>query len=455
MILCNRNGPVRRIGPSAALKMSGADKDFVTRMPLWKQAILCLVLLAGAGAGWYLYKNPEIVGLARESASGSDRPQAGGQQAGGQQTGGRQEGGRQNRIPGLVGGGAVNVVSAPVETDNSGDVVMALGTAKAVRSVTLYPEVPGTVALVNFAAGKKVEGGDILVQLNNEEQKIAVEKAEIGLEQAQGALERQQTLAKSKATSSVALSDAETAERMAEVELKTAKVDLRRRGITAPFSGVTGLTDLSIGDFVTTTTPLAMVDDFSTVRVDFEIPERWSGMVREGQPITATAQALPGSRFAGTISGVDNRVDATTRTLRLQADLVNYAGLLKTGMAIMVSLEFEANQELAVPSLAVQWDRRGSFVWKVVDGAVRRTDVAIIRRQSGIVVLKGEVATGDHVVVEGLLRLREGAKVTEVDQTPTIVEDNTLRPSVPKPAVAPAKDSVPAASGAAPASTRS
>jgi RND family efflux transporter MFP subunit len=191
------------------------------------------------------------------------------------------------------------------------------------------------------------------------------------------------------------------------------------------------------------------------MRVDFEIPERWSGLVRQGQQITATAQALPGSQFSGKISGVDTRVDATTRTLRLQADLANYAGLLKTGMAIMVSLEFEANQELAVPNLAVQWDRRGSFVWKIVDGAVRRSDVAIIRRQSGIVVLKGEVAAGDRVVVEGLLRLREGAKVTEVDQTPTIVEDNTLRPGAPEPAMAPAQDSVPAVSGAAPTSTRS
>ena len=78
---------------------------------------------------------------------------------------------------------------------------------------------------------------------------------------------------------------------------------------------------------------------------------------------------------------MDNRVDPVTRTLRLQADLVNYGGLLKTGMAVMVSMEFDANKELAVPSLAVQWDRRGSFVWKVADGAVRRTDVAIVRRR--------------------------------------------------------------------------
>jgi RND family efflux transporter MFP subunit len=251
----------------------------------------------------------------------------------------------------------------------------------------------------------------------------------------------------------VALSDAETAVKMAEVELKTAKVDLSRRTITAPFAGVTGLTDLSIGDLVTNTTVLATVEDLSTMRVEFEIPERWAGRVTEGQALTATAQALPGSSFAGQISGVDNRVDPVTRTLRLQADLAHYAGLLKTGMAIMVSMEFNASQELAVPSLAVQWDRRGSFVWKVADNAVRRTDVAIIRRESGVVVLAGGVAAGDRVVVEGLLRLRDGAKINEVNETPEIVE-GTPKPNG-EPVVAPASDSVPAVGGAAQTSTRS
>ena len=128
----------------------------------------------------------------------------------------------------------------------------------------------------------KSMAGDLLVRLDDEEQKVAVEKAEITLKQAQDALERQEALAKTKTNSSVALSDAETAERMAEVDLKTAKVDLGRRSVTAPFSGVTGLSDLSIGAFVSNTTPLAMVDDLSTMRVDFEIPEALGRAGRAG-----------------------------------------------------------------------------------------------------------------------------------------------------------------------------
>ncbi len=356
--------------------------------------------------------------------------------------------GRPSRIPGLIGGGAVNVVTAQVESDTLGDTVMSLGTAKATRSVTLYPEVSGTVAEVDVVPGKTVAAGDLLVRLEDDEQKVAVEKAQIALQQTQDMLARQQSLAKSKTISDVALSDSKTAMRMAEVELKSAGIDLGRRSIKAPFSGVTGLTDLSIGDFVTTSTALATIDDFSTMRVDFEVPERWAGRVVNGQSITATAQAFPGSKFDGKITGVDNHVDQTTRTLRMRAELANDDGALKTGMAILVSLQFDRASDLTVPSLAVQWDRRGSFVWKVVDGAARRSDVAIVRRHSGIVVVKGDVQQGDRVVVEGLLRLREGAKVNEVNETPDIVEDTP-------PAVG-GNETTPAVSGAGTAaSTRS
>jgi RND family efflux transporter MFP subunit len=186
-----------------------------------------------------------------------------------------------------------------------------------------------------------------------------------------------------------------------------------------------GLTDISIGDLVTTTTAITALDDLSTVHVRFEVPERWAGRIAQGQAITATAQGLPGSEFAGRVTGVDNRVDETTRTLRLEAELANEGFALKSGMAIRVAMRFESDEHLVVPSLSVQWDRDGSFVWKVVDGAARRADVTILRRQSGIVTVQGELAAGETVVVEGIQRLREGAMVTQVNETPALVDEES------------------------------
>lgn len=381
-------------------------------MSLFKQVLLSLILVAVAGAGWYAYRNPAAVGLAGESAG---EP---GQAARSTASGG-------NRIPGLIGqGGAVNVITQPVETDQGGQTVTALGTAKAARSVTLYPQVTGIVTDVPFRPGEVVEAGDALLELEDDEQQVAADRARVAFRQAEATLERSRSLAQSNTISNAALLEAETTAELAEIEVRSAEIALQRRMVKAPFAGVTGLTDISAGDLITPTTAITTLDDLSTVRVAFEVPERWAARIALGHPITATAPGLAGSEFSGSVTGIDNRIDETTRTLRLEAELANEERALRAGMAITVMLPFETDLDLAVPSLAVQWDRRGSFVWKIVDGAARRADVAIVRRESGVVIVRGDVDQGDRVVVEGVQRLRQGAKVAEVDATPAVIGED-------------------------------
>jgi RND family efflux transporter MFP subunit len=393
-------------------------------MSLLKQALVCLVLVAAAAAGWYVYQRPELVGLAAaDGAATAATPGRPGGAGGG------------NRIPGLIGGGgALNVITAPVETDAGGETVMALGTAKAARSVTIFPQVSGIVTEVAFIPGQPVEAGAVLIRLQDDEQEVAVERARVTLKQAQDTLERSETLAQSRTIAAVALAEAETAAQLAEIELKTAEIELARRTVTAPFAGTTGLTDVSVGDLVTSTTEITDLDDLSAIRVGFELPERWAGRIALDQPITAMAQALPGSQFNGRIAAIDNRIDETTRTLRLEAELANEGQALKTGMAVNVELRFDTAEQLAVPTLSVQWDRGGSYVWKVVDGAARRAAIDILQRESGIVIVQGEVAAGDKVVVEGIQRLREGAKVAEVGLEPAAVDEGAP-PAAEEPSV--------------------
>ena len=392
-----------------------------------RQTLVSLMLIAVVAAGWAVYRDPGLVGLGREAADEAN-PRGG-------QTAGRGGG---NRIPGLVGRGrAVNVITQPVAIDSGGETIIALGTAKAARSVTLYPQVTGIVAEVAFRPGEAAAAGDPLLRLEDDEQRVAADRAHVELRQAQATLERSRALAASRTISEAALLEAETDAELAEIAVRSAEIDLARRTVRAPFAGVTGLTDISVGDLVTSTTPITTLDDLSTLRVAFEVPERWAGRIARGHPIIATAQGLAGAQFAGAVIGIDNRIDETTRTLRLEAGLANEGRTLKAGMAISVTLRFETDRALAVPSLSVQWDRDGSFVWKVVDGAARRADVAIVRRESGIVIVEGAVAAGDRVVVEGVQRLREGAKVLEVDEQPALIgdEDEVSEDAVPPAAV--------------------
>jgi RND family efflux transporter MFP subunit len=411
------------------------------------QAILSLVLIAAVAGGWYFYRNPDLSGPAPAAGEGSGQRQAG--TAGSGEGQGR--GNRDNRIPGLIGGGgAVNVVTAPIETDLAGSRVVALGTAKAAHSVVLYPEVSGIVADIMFKPGQEVAEGAVLLRLDDDEQQVVADRARIEYARARATFERSRSLADSKTISSVALEDAEMAAQIAENQVRIAEIAVNRRLVTAPFAGVVGLTDLSIGDLVSNSTPIATIEDLSTIRIGFEVPERWSARVVEGQEISASALAISGSHFAGKIVGIDNHVDETTRTLKLEAELTNRDKVLKTGMAVTVTLEFAADKELVVPSLAVQWDRRGSFVWKIVEGSAKRVDVAIVKRESGVVVVTGDVAEGDKVVVEGILRLRDGAKVNEVDETPAMVDQD----GSPAPAEIPAARTAPAGDKAAPVATR-
>ncbi len=370
-------------------------------MSATRQIVLSLIIILIAAAGWYAYDQGYF---ATQQGRG---PVAGAGQADG--TGPHGPGQGRGRSGGVL------VVTAPVGTDDTGIDVRAIGTVAAEQEVTLYPQDSGIVAEVAFTPGSKVAKGQTLIRLDDSDQQVALEKAKIALDTAQSALDRAIQLAKSNNITTVALTDARTAQKNAAIGLKAAENDLAKRAIKAPFAGVIGLTDIAVGDLISSSKAIATLDDMSKVRVAFDVPERASGLVAVGQPVAASTEALAGQNFKGTISAVDNRVDPVARTLRVEATLPNDASALKPGMALTVAMSFPGEPHPSVPSLAVQWDRSGSYVWKVTDGSAHRTPVQILGRRSGAVIVSGDLAENDAVVVEGLQRVREGSKVTEAN----------------------------------------
>jgi RND family efflux transporter MFP subunit len=238
-----------------------------------------------------------------------------------------------------------------------------------------------------------------VVRLGDSEQQVAVERARVALDAARLALERAEQLSQSNNITTAALTEARTNAQRAEIDLRGAELELARRTLVAPFAGTIGLTDVTIGDLVNSSRAIATLDDMSTVTVAFEVPERASGRVVVGQEITATTAALAGQHFTGYVSAVDSRVDPVARTLKVEASLPNEANVLKP-----------------VASLAVQWDRSGPYVWKVEGDTVARVGVDIVARRSGVVIVAaGALAAGDEVVIEGLQRMRAGARIRRLD----------------------------------------
>src|SRR5690606_33382875 len=128
-------------------------------------------------------------------------------------------------------------------------------------------------------------------------------------------LERAQALRSSNTVTAVQLRDAELAVRNAELQLREATLALERREIRAPINGTVGILAVSAGDYITSSSDIATIDDRSEILVDFWVPERYARQIEPGAPLSAQSVGRPDESYSGTVRAVDNQVDSTSRTL--------------------------------------------------------------------------------------------------------------------------------------------
>jgi RND family efflux transporter MFP subunit len=276
---------------------------------------------------------------------------------------GQAEGGREGGRRGGFGGGPVLVATKPVAMSVVNDRLNAIGDGEAIRTVTVTPYATGNLTEVLVESGDRVEQGQVIARLDSDEQRIAADQARVARESAEQKLKRVQSI---KSSMSIAeLQDAETALKAAELVLQNAELTLRRRDITAPYGGVVGIISVNAGDYVTTTTAIARIDDRSEILVDFWVPERFATSIRVGGDISATAVARAGETFEGKVQAIDNRIDQESRTLRVRARIENPEDLLRAGMSFQVTMQFAGDLYPSVDPLSVQWSADGSFVWRV------------------------------------------------------------------------------------------
>lgn len=376
-------------------------------MKLWKQLLISIVLVGIAFLAWSaLYPGAHDVlsrnGLERISLFAP----SGDSSASGAQSGTR--GGGQG---GQRGGQEALVVVAPVAEGLVNDKLTAIGTGQAARTVSVRTLVSGQIAEIPVRPGSKVERGDVLIQLDAAEAELAVERARLTVNDARARAERLQSLVASRAVSSVEADQAQNALEAAEVALRQAELELSRRTVTAPISGSLGILAVNTGDYVTSQTEIASIDDRSEILIEFFVPERFTAGMEIGKKVTASAVSRPGEVFDGEISAVDNRVDEASRTLRVRARITNDDDTLRAGMSFEVSVGFEGERWPAVDPLAIQWDSTGAYVWQIADGKAQRVDVAIIQRNSDSVLVRADLVAGDEVVTEGVQSVRPGSAV--------------------------------------------
>ncbi|WP_346897286.1 efflux RND transporter periplasmic adaptor subunit [uncultured Roseibium sp.] len=308
------------------------------------------------------------------------------------------------------------VATAPVVELTINDRLSAIGTGRAARSVEVSPFSSGRLTDIPVRSGATVTKGQVLAKLDSDAEEIAAERAALAVRDAEARLDRMKALQRTNTVTAVQVTDAELVVDNARLQLREAKLALSRRAIEAPIAGIVGILPITAGNYVTTQTVIAMVDDRSEILVDFWIPERYASAVAVDMPLVATSVARPGETFEGKISAIDNHIDSTSRTLQVQATLPNVADRLRAGMSFLVEMRFPGDQYPAVSPLAVQWGSDGAYVWAVRDGKAVRVPVQIVERNTDSVLVNAKLTTADEVVTEGLHLVRPGAELNVANQ---------------------------------------
>ncbi len=313
------------------------------------------------------------------------------------------------------------------------DDVNAAGSIRSNESVVIRPEVAGRITRLNFSDGQQIRKGQLLVAFDStvNQAEVLQAKAELGIAKAN--FERNADLAKQKFISERARDESLASVQVLEAKLALAEARLSKLEIKAPFSGIVGIRTVSVGDYVKDGADLVNLEDISSVKVDFRVPEKYADLVQKGQAIEVMVDALPGKPFRARVDAVDPQVDSSGRSALLRGRIGNPDGKLKPGMFARVRLILaERDNALVIPEEAIVPQGGKATVWKVVDGKAMRAEVRIGQRRAAKVEITHGLQHGDTVVTAGQIRLSK-------DGTPVrIAQGNGPGAQTARPADAPA-----------------
>lgn len=304
------------------------------------------------------------------------------------------------------------VVVQTVEQQAFPIVVESLGTARANEAVVITAQETEKVSAIHFDDGDLVKKDQLLVSLNMREEKARVNELQINLAEAQRQLRRIKDLARENAASQQLLDERQALVDALSAQLEVAEASVSDLEIRAPFSGVLGVREISEGALVRPGDTITTLDDLHIVKVDFSIAERHLPSLAMGQQVAATSIAYPGKVFSGKISNVASRVDPVTRAIQVRANIDNPELLIRPGMLMQITVQKQVLNTLVISENALVPIDDEQFVF-VVDNEniVRKTKVTIGERRPGLVQVLSGLQAGDRVVVEGTLRIGDGATV--------------------------------------------
>ena len=297
----------------------------------------------------------------------------------------------------------------------------AIGSAAAVQGVTISADLSGTVDRIAFDSGKAVRQGDVLVQLDTRQERAQLAAAEAQRDLARVNFDRMQGLLKDSVISRAEFDAATADSKQTEARVGEIRAAIERKTIRAPFSGILGLRQVNLGQYLSSGDPIVQLQSLDPIYVNFGVPQQATARIHIGREVRITSDDLAGVEFTGRITAVDSAVSEETRNIQVQATLANPRGALRPGMFVQAEVVLGGGRSVVpLPATSVSYAPYGDSIFivsdlKGPDGAtykgVRQQFVKLEGSRGDQVGVVSGVAAGDEVVTSGVFKLRNGAAV--------------------------------------------
>jgi membrane fusion protein (multidrug efflux system) len=313
----------------------------------------------------------------------------------------------------------------------------AIGTIAAVRGVTVTADLPGTVERITFDSGHAVHEGDVLAWLDTRQERAQLAAAEAQRELTRVNFDRMKGLLDESVVSRAEYDRATAEQRQADAHAGEIKAAIERKTIRAPFSGILGIRQVNLGQYLSAGDPLVTLQSLNPIYVNFGVPQQSATQMRVGRVVRVTLDEAIGAQCDARVTAIDSIVDPATRNVQVQATLENPDGHLRPGMFVQTEVDLGARSKVvSLPASAISYAPYGDSVFVVSDlkdpkgnayKGVRQQFVKLGSARGDQIAVVSGLKAGDEVVTSGVFKLRNGAAV---------VINNKVRPAnnpAPKP----------------------
>jgi membrane fusion protein (multidrug efflux system) len=323
------------------------------------------------------------------------------------------------------------VAAAEVQVESWQPYLQAVGSLVATQGILVTTEVAGTVNEIRFESGQQVEAGTLLLQLDESIDRAELEGIVAERRLAQLQFKRREELVEKKTISRSDYDEAQLRLENATAQLATKQAQIAKKRITAPFSGLLGIRQVDLGEYLQPGAAIVPLQALDPLFVDYALPERHLDKVSVGQAVEIEVQAFPGEVFRGRISALDPGIDPGTRSLRIRATLENPQSRLRPGMFAEVRTVLPQRTDvLTLPRTAITYNPYGDSVFAILEGetgtTVQRRQVETGAVHNERVEIKEGLEAGARVVIAGQVKLRN-------DQAVVIDNSIALDPQITRP----------------------